>query len=1120
MRSTTHHQDDGRRSVVVDLGIDPNSVRLLETPYGLIVQLEAFATAGELGGPGLPSKIIRVALPANTEADEVRWEVKASEALAREPVLIAPIQLPQPGVDDELSHRQQPPGEGGEPGRPADLRPSSTTIIDQPLVEPLPRPLFVSPIPELYRREAETPRPPAQLVTTEQIGLTPIAVIQINPVAYDNDGSLHLITDLEITIEHRPAAKQLEPPERITSRAQAVRLVEMAQMLVLNPDAVWDIAPLYPELITDIDYLIVTDDQRWDAETIAPAGAAGNLTAEFERLADWKRRRGLRARVVTITDIVAGRYGNLTAGARDLQEVIRGFLRWAHEHWGVAWVLLGGDIAILPMRRVPGASEGHIAVEATNPPDKNRSYWASGYLKMHVDRPGVWFPANVAGLTLVRPDTGLAIPYDATGTATMGWHFTTDDGYNSLSATPTKYVRVNGGAAQINAKLQWIYNWNHIPTDLYYASLIGPHYGQSGTHDWDLTGNGLYGQHTNDADLDGMEFRADVSVGRAPVSSAAQASGFVDKVIAYESFRQPNGSLLDSSWTRKLLMVSSNWGGRRWVGPAATTPPGDWQYHHGAGDAHSLIHLKEAFETLEWRLLAQVSPTDVRILPYNRSAGPGARGWKYTISGTNLSTSEVAISIFGMTFHIPIPTPWVVVYGSAAELQPSGFIFDHTNADGSLRDQEELRQQIAADLPAINDVSRLYEDEIDLTPTQVSAGPVSHLTDDRLRDALNDGQHFVSLSGHGNSGGCCGLSVGMADNLNNGMETFIGYADSCLTNQFDTEDAVSEHLLYNPTGGAVAYVGNARFSWIGVGDNFQRRFFERLTTTRHLGLLNDTRCSMVNEATGFWRLYNKWAIFSLNLMGDPEMPVWSNPPRHMTVQMPHDLDRRIPFVVTVRTPFFGLNLPLAGAVVTIEQGAFRQTAITNSTGMAHFDVAGTVLGLMEVTVTHIGYLPVFDSVDVVGPAWVTGNVRVVAHQHPNTHRTFVELDLDPPVDGDERRGWIARDDRADYRIILDAVTDAYISGEKISLYVASIKEDGIIERFRFGPFPTLIAAVDLRRERMAIPDWFKVTEDLVKADAAGVRPAAVSETGERVSVGMVDLRDKEEEPTVTPMAPA
>ena len=86
-----------------------------------------------------------------------------------------------------------------------------------------------------------------------------------------------------------------------------------------------------------------------------------------------------------------------------------------------------------------------------------------------------------------------------------------------------------------------------------------------------------------------------------------------------------------------------------------------------------------------------------------------------------------------------------------------------------------------------------------------------------MRDALNARPHIVSLSGHGNSDGCCGAGRWMAQNLTNGWHSFIGYADSCLTNQFDSEDAFSEDLLKNPNGGAVAYVGNSRFSWIGLG---------------------------------------------------------------------------------------------------------------------------------------------------------------------------------------------------------------------------------------------------------------------------------------------------------------
>src|SRR5215208_4935388 len=106
----------------------------------------------------------------------------------------------------------------------------------------------------------------------------------------------------------------------------------------------------------------------------------------------------------------------------------------------------------------------------------------------------------------------------------------------------------------------------------------------------------------------------------------------------------------------------------------------------------------------------------------------------------------------------------------------------------------------------------------------------------------------------------------MRTRLTNGHRTFIGYADSCLTNQFEVEDAISESLVQNENGGAVAYVGSTRYSWIGVGDNFQRNFFGGLPATRAIGLLNDRRTTMLGIGTWYSSVYTRWSIFALNLM--------------------------------------------------------------------------------------------------------------------------------------------------------------------------------------------------------------------------------------------------------------
>lgn len=1051
----------------VALSFDPAELHMKPTPYGVVLQLDGCTLSGEPGGPGLPSRVIRLALPALSRVGSVKGQATRTVLLNKKPALLAPLQLPQPG------DRTKPKGGDGE-HCDVMVKPSSLREHDEPFVEPLPSHALLPPRAELYEREARQPRPLARLVATEQVGPVPIAVIEVSPVHLTAEGLLEFATEIEVSVTVEPLRTEGMPStERageqapdgdmtalstafmrpIHSRAQAERLVQLARLRVLNPDAVWDFGPLFPALLTHVDHLVITDNQRWNATTIAPIGPAGNLVAAFQRLADWKGKRGVKSRVVTITDIVAGTYGNFASGARDLQEVIRRFLQWAYSAWGISWVLLGGDIGIVPMRSVPGASEGHIDTQSTDPPPDNKSFWTGTFLKMNVVSPGTWWPGSNSSHLLVRADNGLLIPYDPTGASgptQRGWYFCTSNSYATRSSTPTNFVRVNGPAGEVDARLQWLYMWNMLPTDLYYASLQGPRYGIAGRHDWDLLDNGIYGQHTDGADFDGVEYETDVSVGRAPVADAAQANAFVDKLIAYEQFRRPDGSSLDLSWPARMLLVSSNWGGRLWIGPTTAMPPGDNQYHHPASVNHSLIKLKDTPTDLQWQLIAQVTPGDVRLLPFDRNAATAGRGWYFAASGTNLTPSGISINIFGIHLFFPIPTQWVAVYGTTAELSPQGYVFDRDEADGSLHDQEQLRTQVDAELPGITGFSRLYEDEVDLTPAQAAAAPVQHLTEDRLRDALNAAPHFVSLSGHGNSDGCCGLSGNMAQNLNNGPHSFIGYADSCLTNQFDAEDAVSEKLLYNSHGGAVAYIGNTRFSWIGVGDNFQRAFFHRLTATRHIGLANDSRAGMVNESTGFYRLYNKWAIFTLNLMGDPEMPVWLGKPKTMHVAFPTVLDKRPPFSVTVKQPFLFGEIPLAGAAVHIQQGAFFRLAFTNAAGVATFDLNPAQLGKLDITVTRIGFKPFIGSARIAGPAWVSGRVTRIIHQHGSTHRSLVQLHLDTAIDGDPDRAWYARDSLPDYGIILDAVTDAYVQDKAISLFVNLTDEGGTIERFAFN----------------------------------------------------------------------
>ena len=56
----------------------------------------------------------------------------------------------------------------------------------------------------------------------------------------------------------------------------------------------------------------------------------------------------------------------------------------------------------------------------------------------------------------------------------------------------------------------------------------------------------------------------------------------------------------------------------------------------------------------------------------------------------------------------------------------------------------------------------------------------------------------------------------------------------------------------------------------------ERWFFRALTTTRHLGLLNDTRLAL--STAGFYPGDARWRAMVLTLSGDREMLVWRQPP--------------------------------------------------------------------------------------------------------------------------------------------------------------------------------------------------------------------------------------------------
>ncbi|HZD82497.1 MAG TPA: C25 family cysteine peptidase [Nitrososphaeraceae archaeon] len=300
--------------------------------------------------------------------------------------------------------------------KPSTIRPQK----EEPFVEPFPAPPIVSPKEELYSLALE--RPLVRLITTEGFELLPVAVVEVNPVRILKNGSLEFYPEIDISLKYESMnsghmlGKDIDRDNHtisldlttINSRTQAKRMIELARSQVVNPHAIFDCSKFFLDLTTNIDYLIITDNHSWDKNLIKPkSNLHGDLVSIFQRLADWKEKRGVKAKVITVSDIVNGTYGNFATGARDLQEVIRNFLKSAYKRWGVSWLLLGGDVDILPVRVVAGSILGGIELKDDDPPLNNKSFWTGSFLKMNVINPGDWWPGSSADHLLIRFDTGL-----------------------------------------------------------------------------------------------------------------------------------------------------------------------------------------------------------------------------------------------------------------------------------------------------------------------------------------------------------------------------------------------------------------------------------------------------------------------------------------------------------------------------------------------------------------------------------------------------------------------------------------------------------------------------------------------------------------------------------------
>jgi hypothetical protein len=900
------------------------------------------APAGAPGAPALPWRKVYLAVPAGARLGELA--IGAMElGLLADGILVEPIQ----------------------PNLP-------TLLGTQPSAAP--------PDPEIYESDDPWPAMPARVTALRRLGHQALAEIEVCPVRYyPRSRRLELVAHLELTLYYAPTDRPPEAIRAVDELAYSKKMADRAAAMVLNPDDVGRFrlpaaldAPARFGALPQVDYVIITND---------------NLAGAFGALAQWRSQMGLQARVVRVDDIISNQVpdtggaifnhaaGYWDGGTRDAAETIRNFVKWAALHWNTDYVLLGGDTDVIPARHALSPNVGSLFLGDFDVPNLNRQVGAAPLASS--EQPGwpaadvrddqtatAWRPTAADAGPWIRLTLGAHTPLNHL-TLTWGANFATgyrvavsDDGVNwtdvystttgaggveqiAFPCVSTGFVRLsitsgnNFTLATIGAYGPWA-DWAGIArqatatrTRAHLGFWVDPNPANDAALNRLLVLDGPnagavipYDEHSDDVVL-GWHFVDDLLAPAAAVSPAPTPFLEVRGPAAFHG--QALVMACDINYIAADLYYSDV--------AAAEYPPSvehDWD-----PDRNEIYGERYGGELDGVNGMADVylgrAPVDSegdawdfvdKVIRYERYVDQADHPLPPDFAASVLLGSE----------------NWQREQAGSLDLSAAG--------------KEDIRHSYLAAAPGRFLFTRRYEDladvpAADLGPDLGAAGKGP------IVNAIQAGSHVVSLTSHGSPGYLCYLESADVQGLANSPG--IWYGNACLTNKFDVTpgEAISEWAVLNSHGGGAAYVGNSRFGW--MGDNpIELAFWDEMLHSGVLGEMFDA-CKQVA---------GNWGKYSLNLLGDPAMRVWSDRPLELEIGVhPEELCIGRNNAVTVSV--FAAGNPLAGALVAVSQnGALLAKGTTGAGGRVVLNVVPPGAGAVYVAVYGKNLIPVIRELQV------------------------------------------------------------------------------------------------------------------------------------------------------------
>ena len=252
------------------------------------------------------------------------------------------------------------------------------------------------------------------------------------------------------------------------------------------------------------------------------------------------------------------------------------------------------------------------------------------------------------------------------------------------------------------------------------------------------------------------------------------------------------------------------------------------------------------------------------------------------------------------------------------------------------------------------------------TATSFSGGASYDVDRAHVNEQIANGYNFFHMTTHGNTtiwsmetGSSYSSTQAFAADSPNGYTNIVTIA--CITNAFDKTDAcLGEAFIRDENGGAVSYIGGSRYGWgnsssttaHGSSMQYDRAIYKMLFNeecAHNVGVsFAEAKQSMIGSC--FFYGSKRWVQFSLNLLGDPELPLYTDDPQTMSPSFAG--------AASVGSQIFEVNTGISGAKVCLMKGdEVYAHGLADSNGHFHASIAPVTPGTMDVTITAKNHYP-------------------------------------------------------------------------------------------------------------------------------------------------------------------